>query len=248
MSWLLRNFRVWARHVLSALLVMGGVSTAVITLLAQRAGDLELTRVASIASLVFVLLISLFVVPPLVRSARSEIGRFSFPLQITSGGLIFTGILLVVAFAAWNTGNNLLFLILSVLASTLFVAWAAARSALSDLVMSARFPDHIFASEAAPVIVTLHNTKRIFPSLSILTKARSRIAVTDETKLKEQQPSRTSDHVLAYFMYVPHRAKVEQRVELTFAKRGRTQVIGFELSTKFPFGFFRLRRRLRARS
>ena len=48
-------------------------------------------------------------------------------------------------------------------------------------------------------------------------------------------------------MYVPHRAKVEQRVEQTFEQRGRVLVTGFEISTKFPFGFFRLRRRLRAR-
>jgi uncharacterized protein (DUF58 family) len=48
-------------------------------------------------------------------------------------------------------------------------------------------------------------------------------------------------------MYVPRRAKVEQRVEQTFMQRGRVLVTGFELSTRFPFGFFRLRRRLRAR-
>jgi uncharacterized protein (DUF58 family) len=48
-------------------------------------------------------------------------------------------------------------------------------------------------------------------------------------------------------MYVPHRARVEQRVEQTFTARGRVLVTGFELSTRFPFGFFRLRRRLRAR-
>jgi uncharacterized protein (DUF58 family) len=47
---------------------------------------------------------------------------------------------------------------------------------------------------------------------------------------------------------VPHRAKAEQRVEQLFPRRGHVLVTGFELSTRFPFGFFRLRRRLRARN
>jgi len=53
--------------------------------------------------------------------------------------------------------------------------------------------------------------------------------------------------VLAYFMYVPHRAAAEQRIEQLFDKRGHALITGFELSTRFPFGFFRRRRRLRAR-
>jgi len=39
-------------------------------------------------------------------------------------------IITVVGFAAWNTGNNLLFLVFSLLLSTLFVGWVAARSSL----------------------------------------------------------------------------------------------------------------------
>jgi uncharacterized protein (DUF58 family) len=58
---------------------------------------------------------------------------------------------------------------------------------------------------------------------------------------------REQRRVLAYFMYAPHRSKVEQRAAQTFDRRGRLVVTGFELSTRFPFGFFRLRRRLRAR-
>src|SRR5499426_3152060 len=81
-------------------------------------------------------------------------------------------IFIVVAFAAWNTGNNLLFLVFSLLCSTLFVGWVAARSSLRDLTVSARFPDHIFAAEEAPVIVTLRNNKRVLPSFSVLVEAR----------------------------------------------------------------------------
>ena len=256
MSWW-RQLQAWRGAILGTLIVLGGLCAAIVTWLARRAADWEAVRLGAIASMVFVLLMLAFVVPPLVRSARTEAGRFDAPFQMTSGGIVFVGIFLVVAFAAWNTGNNLLFLIFSVLASTLFVAWSAARASLRDLVVSARFPDHIFAGEPAPVLVSLHNTKRLVPSFSILIESRNQIFAEDErptsggrkkrNRLRRERP-RYLKRVLAYFIYVPHRAKAEQRVEQLFSKRGRVLVTGFELSTRFPFGFFRLRRRLRARN
>ena len=47
---------------------------------------------------------------------------------------------------------------------------------------------------------------------------------------------------------MPHHAAAEQRVEQLFTERGHVLITGFELSTRFPFGFFRFRRRLRARN
>ncbi len=230
-------------------MVLGGVAAAFATVWARRHGEMEWARTGAIASLVFAVLMVLFVVPPLTRSARAESARLDLPFQITSGGLIFIGIFLIVAFAAWNTGNNLLFLIFSVLASTLFVAWTAARTSLRDLVVSARFPDHIFAGERAPVIVTLHNTKRLLPSFSVLVEGRSREGEAGAGRWRRGGGrQRFAKRVLAYFMYVPHHAKVEQRVEQLFPKRGHELITGFEISTRFPFGFFRLRRRLHARN
>ncbi|MBA3805945.1 MAG: DUF58 domain-containing protein [Acidobacteria bacterium] len=243
----LQSFRAWRNAILGTLLVLAGLGTAFVTMLARRAEDPGLASAAAIASLVIVLLIFILVVPPLARSAREEVSRFDFPLEITLGGAIFLGILAIVAFAAWNTGNNLLFLVFSVLASTLFVAWAAARATLRDIVVSARFPDHIFAGEPAPVIVTLHNKKRYLPSFSILVEARGPINKGELNKRGKQARLRYSKRALAYFMYVPHRAGAEQRVEQTFQKRGHVMITGFELSTRFPFAFFRRRRRLRAR-
>lgn len=240
-------FRGWQKTILGTLVVLCGVSAAAITVIARRGGNWELTRLGAIASLLFALLIIIFVVPPLSRSARAEASRLDLRFQVTSGGVIFISIFVVVAFAAWNTGNNLLFLVFSVLASTLFVAWSAARVSLRDLVVSARFPDHIFAGDPAPVIVTVNNTKRLLPSFSIVVEARSRAEASKARRAFSWSQPRERKRVLAYFMYVPHRAKVEQRVEQTFERRGRVFVTGFEISTKFPFGFFRLRRRLHAR-
>jgi uncharacterized protein (DUF58 family) len=158
---------------------------------------------------------------------------------------VFLVIIIVVGFAAWNTGNNLLFLVFSLLCSTLFVGWIAARTSLRDLTVSARFPDHIFAAEPAPVIVTLRNTKRLLPSFSIFIEARG---PSSETEREPQSRRRYAKRLLAYFSYVPHHASAEQRVEQLFPKRGHVLIDGFELSTRFPFGFFRRRRRLQARN
>ena len=124
------SFRKWRNAILSTLLVLLGLGMTGVILIARRAGDMRLANIAAIASLVIVLLIIVLVVPPLVRSARAEASRLDLPLQITKGGLIFLGVVAVVAFAAWNTGNNLLFLLFSLLASTLFVAWAAGRGSI----------------------------------------------------------------------------------------------------------------------
>jgi uncharacterized protein (DUF58 family) len=237
----------WRNAILGTLLVAAGLAAALITILARQTENYTLAAVAAIMSLVSAALMLIFIVPPLARSARIEVKRLDFPVEVTSGGGIFLIILVVVGFAAWNTGNNLLFMIFSLLCSTLFVGGVAARASLRDLIVSARFPDHIFAGEAAPVIVTLRNAKRLLPSFSILVEARGPGDSAGESwrKLRRQ---RFVKRPLAYFTYVPHRAAAEQRVEQLFTSRGHVLINGFELSTRFPFGFFRFRRRLRARN
>jgi len=169
---------------------------------------------------VIALLLTIFIVPPLARSARVEVANIDFPFEPTSGGGVFLVIIIVVGFAAWNTGNNLLFLVFSLLCSTLFVGWIAARTALRDLTVSARFPDHIFAAEPAPVIVTVRNTKRLLPSFSIFVEARG---PSSEPQERRSTRRRYAKRLLAYFSYVPHHASAEQRVE---------RVVEYRITTK----------------
>src|SRR6266851_4815741 len=166
------SLKKWRNPILGTLLVSAGLASALVTILARQTDNYTLAAAAAILSLVIALLMLIFIVPRLAKSARLEVIRLDLPLEITTGGSIFLLILGVVGFAAWNTGNNLLFLVFSLLCSTLFVGGAAARASLRDLIVSARFPDHIFAADPAPVIVTLRNAKRLLPSFSILVAAR----------------------------------------------------------------------------
>jgi len=235
----------WWRPILGTLLVLFGLATAILTLMARRIGAPELASAGAIASLLFVLLIMVLVVPPLARSAFAEVAGRGLPIEVTTGGVIFVVILVIVAFAAWNTGNNLLFMVFSIMLSTIFVSWAAARAALRDLTVSARFPDHIFAGDPAEVIVTVRNAKLLLPSFSILVEMRG--TFDRPVALKKHRRARSRKITLGYFIYVPHRAAGEQSIEQVFPRRGHVVVNGFEISTRFPFGFFRHRRRLGAR-
>ena len=120
-----------------------------------------------------------------------------------------------------------------------------------------RFPETIFAQDVTPILVSLHNRKRIFPTFSVVAlvrgKERETSVLFDEIKqiLPEKWAERITrppiiKHTLDYFVHVPRRASVENKAEHVFPHRGRFIIKNFELSTKFPFGFFRHRQRLSA--
>ncbi len=86
----IRNSKLsrWRNAILGTLLVLAGLVTALLTLLSRRLGEPSLAGIGAIASLVFVLLITFLVVPPLARSAFAEVSR-GFPIDVTTGGVIF---------------------------------------------------------------------------------------------------------------------------------------------------------------
>src|SRR5919205_651611 len=86
---------------------------------------------------------------------------------------LFVAFLVVIGFAAWNTGNNLLYLILSAMLAFLIAANLIGRVSLAGVAVQLRFPDHIYAGESASISVTLLNHKRWLPSYSVLVEALS---------------------------------------------------------------------------
>src|SRR5581483_8745879 len=121
----------------------------------------------------------------------------------------------------------------------------ASRASLSDLDLSAGFPVHIFAGAPVAVLIRLRISEGSLPWLAILVEMRGTFVRPGFPKKKTWM--RLKKTALGYFTYVPHRAGADQSIEQTFPKRGHVLVKGFELSTRFPFGFFRHRRRLSAR-
>ncbi len=243
--------------ILGLSVVGGGIGLALVTVYARHTNNPKLAGFAAITSLVFVVLIIFFIVPPLARSASAEASQLNLPFEFTTGGAVFIGLIVVVGFAAWNTGNNLLFLVLAFLVSALIVSFFFGNFALKKLDVKMRFPDTIFAGEPTPIIVSLHNRKRIFPTFSVVAevrgkeRVRSLIADDLEKMLPKMFARRLARppiirRTLDYFLNVPRRKNVENKVEHIFENRGRFIIKDFELSTGFPFAFFRHRRRLPA--
>ena len=242
---------------LGLFVVIGGLGLALLTYWAHQQNNTKLAGIAAGISLIFVVLILIFVVPPLARSASSEASQLNLPFELTVGGAIIFGLIVIVGFSAWNTGNNLLFLVLSFLVAAMIVGLFVGSFCLRRLDIKMRFPETIFAGEPTPILVSLNNRKRIFPTFSVVTevrgKERDKSIILDD--LKKILPERWAEkmtrppivkHTLEYFIHVPRRAKEEHKVEHIFPFRGRFIIKDFELSTKFPFGFFRHRRRLSA--
>ena len=73
--------------VLGIVVVVGGVGLALLTLYASQTNP-SLAGFLAGVSLVFVLLILIFVVPPLARNAGREASRMNLPFELTGGGAI----------------------------------------------------------------------------------------------------------------------------------------------------------------
>ena len=243
---------------LGLLVVFGGIGLSILTLYAHQTGNIRLAGISAGISLVFVLLILIFVVPPLARNAGREASQMNLPFEFTTGGAVMLVLVLIVGFSAWNTGNNLLFIVLSFLIATLIVGFFAGNICLKKLDVKMRFPDTIFAGEATPILVSINNRKRIFPAFSVVAKVRGqeRERSIADADLKAILPRWISEwlgrasivrRTLDHFVYIGPQKTVESKAKHTFPHRGRLIIKDFELSTKFPFGFFNHRRRLPAR-
>src|SRR5882724_8826284 len=240
----------------------------IIALLSSVAADQQSTQVAAIAaaiSLVLALIGALYIIPRLARNVRLDLLRFAIRTSVTVEGLLFIVFLMIIGFAAWNNGNNLLYLVLSAMLAFLIAANLIARVSLADVSIQLRFPDHIFAGEPANISVTLLNHKRFMPSYSLMVEAlseaveeeddeeedKSRGAKADSSKgarkvSRAAPPPRSGLGKLAYFVLVPARSSARQRSEHTFERRGRYPITGFRIATRFPAGFFKKWRRIDA--
>jgi uncharacterized protein (DUF58 family) len=244
--------------ILGLSVVFGGLGLTLFTLWAHQTGNVRLAGVSAAVSLLFVVFIIIFIVPPLARNASREASQMNLPFEFTSGGAVMLGLIAIVGFSAWNTGNNLLFLVLSFMVAAMIVGFFAGSLCLKKLDVRMRFPETIFAGQETPILVSLQNRKRLFGSYSVVAEVRGRererSIAADE--LEDLLPAKMAmwlskppvvRRTLNHFAFVPRNSTVEERTIHVFDRRGRFTIKDFELSTKFPFGFFRHRRRLPAK-
>src|SRR5437762_3887870 len=147
---------------------------------------------------------------------------------------IYFGVLSLVALAALNTGNNLLFLILASLIALILMSGILSSISLSGIEMRLVLPEHIFAKQPVRGLVELANQKLTLPSFSLRVEAVSE---------KGSPVSAILDKPV-YFPYLRRQDRLQQVVPMKFPRRGVYHQDAFRIVTRFPFGFLQKARRL----
>ena len=192
---------------------------------------------AAAISLLLTGIVAVKVVPYLARRTALERWLVKIEYEFTREGVFYLVIIGLIAIAALNTGNNLLFIILASLLAAILVSGILSQIVLSQLELDFVLPDHVFAERPMISRLTVSNLKWIFPSFSVTVSARD----AERKKRKKSLGPRPRQILDApvYVPYIPHRSSVTQHVEITFPRRGRYTQEGFRVSSKFPFGFLR---------
>jgi uncharacterized protein (DUF58 family) len=190
-----------------------------------RAGR-PLSVALSLFSLATGLVAGFMLVPRLLARIRWR-ALESLQLFVFTGlGVFFTLLVAVLAVAALNTGNNLLFLVVSVLLASYLVSGMMAKLSLSGLAVSCRFPEEIHATAPSTFVWVVQNEKRRLPTFSL----RAEIFL--------QALDGTCQSVSLYFPVLEVRQTGTRTLKQTFACRGVYRVVRVNLTTRFPFGFF----------
>jgi uncharacterized protein (DUF58 family) len=205
---------------------------------AAEVGHTGLSIAAALTALVVAAWVAITLVPILVKRTPLRWIGYKMEYRITREGWIYFGGIIVVALAALNTGNNLLFLILASLIAIILMSGILSSITLTGVGMRLELPEHIFAGQPVRAQVELENEKLTLPSFSLRVEAA-------KTK---KSPAITLLEKPVYFPYVPKRERVQQSVPITFARRGAYRQDAFRIVTRFPFGFLQKARRIELRA
>jgi len=237
----LAQIRAKAEHpgVRAFFLSMAALSAALLLALysgaAAELGQLVLASTSALVALAIAGWVAVTLVPTLARRTPLRWIGYKIEYKITREGWIYLAGLLLVALAALNTGNNLLFLILASLIALVLMSGIVSSIILSGVEMRLVLPEHIFAGQPVRAVVELENQKLTLPSFSLRVEAA------------QEKGSATAAAILerpVYFPYLPKQDRVQQTVPLTFQRRGVYRQDAFRIATRFPFGFLQKSRRL----
>ncbi len=259
------------------LIALGGLSLAfacaIFSTVARQAGNVFVTVLLASAALLVAGIVALATVPYLARRVALSHMRDAIDYDVTREGIAYLVMALVIGIAALNTGNNMLFIVVSAMLAAVLVSGVASAMVLRALNLEVMLPTHVFAGEGVQARLLVRNRRRLLPSFSVsvvpprpgsngrrLRFRRTTFALPPK-RPPEQQWLRLPDLALrfekppaappaifagsVYFPYVPARTTVTADVNLHFARRGRYAQDTFGLATRFPFSFLLKTRRVK---
>ena len=201
---------------------------------AAELGQLAIATTSAVAALAIAGWVGITLVPILAKRTPLRWIGYKMEYRVTLEGWIYLAGIVFVALAALNTGNNLLFLILSSLIAMVLMSGILSSITLSGVSMRLVLPEHIFAGQPVRAMVELENEKLTLPSFSLRVEA---------TKTKHA-PAAALLNTPVYFPYLPKHDSVQQTIPVTFPRRGVYRQEAFRIVTRFPFGFLRKARQL----
>ena len=141
-------------------------------------------------------------------------------IRITTVGLWFVLLSILVAIAATNTGNNSLYTVLAAMFAILILSGFLSRENVRGLEVELENPGEVFANRPFSLGFTLKSRARVFPRWFLLFTV-----------------SRSAQPLLV--PYLPRRGRSVGQLEMLLRARGRHQLPFAHVSSLFPFGFFR---------
>lgn len=132
-------------------------------------------------------------------------------------GIIFLVLTFIIGFAALNTGNNLIYLIFSMMISLVAISGILSMINISGIEVEMTRHPSFFALIPGKAVFSVKNSKR-FPSYSLTFRTGSNTA---------------------YLPYLPSGDSREIKMNCFFRDRGWNDMPDMTINTRFPFGFFR---------
>ncbi len=258
------------------LLAIGGLTLAFTAALfstaSAQAGNVIATAILASVALLLSGWVGLTTVPYLAKRVVISRVREALDYDVTREGLVYMVLVLIVGVAALNTGNNLLFIIVSAMLAAILISGIASAAMLRNMEMEVSLPQHVFAQSTVTGRVMVRNLSRFWPAFSVsvvppkVKDAKSKWVLHQSVfrwppkappekqwlKIPDLYLSRVTIPAVkaeilkdaVYFPYVPSQTTANAEVDLTFKLRGRLVQHGFGVSTKFPFSFLTKTRRM----
>jgi uncharacterized protein (DUF58 family) len=164
-----------------------------------------------------------------MTSAALRPFEFNGVVRLTKVGTTYVIGTVVLAVAAINTGNNAIYIAVALMLGCLLLSGIASKGGLKHLQVEIRGIDEAWAGRPADGTLRVRNDSRIWNVRDVVL-----------TSVAFEQP--------VLIPLVPRRADVVVRASFLFPKRGLAHVSAIDSYTRYPFGFFLKKRRLRVQS
>ncbi|HSK77974.1 MAG TPA: DUF58 domain-containing protein [Thermoanaerobaculia bacterium] len=158
----------------------------------------------------------------MTKRASGFLSRRAVPegIRITTVGLWYVLLSVLVAIAATNTANNALYMVLALMFAVLILSGLASRENVRGLTVAVDPPGEVFANRPFSLGFTVKSRALVFPRWFLLFNLS-----------KQAQP--------LLIPYLPRRGKSVGQLDMMVGSRGQHSFPWAHVSSLFPFGFFR---------